>query len=259
MVLKDLNFLDFEEPFSQFFAHGLIIKDGAKMSKSKGNVVVPDEYISKYGADTLRSYLMFIGPYSDGGDFRDSGIEGMNKFLRKAWKLLAVEAKLNEVSPQRARFIHKTIKKVTYDISTFSYNTAIAALMEWYNYLSADIKAGNAELNKEEKGVFLKLLAPFAPHMAEELWQGGAVDKDFSSIHLTKWPEVDESYLMSATTLIIVQINGKKRGQINLPTEKLQDQAEAEKMAREAVVKHIEGTEVKKVIYVPGKIISFVI
>ncbi len=258
MVLKDLNFIDFEEPFSNFFAHGLIIKDGAKMSKSKGNVVVPDEYISKYGADTLRAYLMFIGPYSDGGDFRDSGIEGMNKFLRKAWKLLSPDAQLNEISLERAKMMHKTIKKVTFDISTFSYNTAIAALMEWYNYLNADIKAGNS-LNKEEQEVFLKLLAPFAPHFSEELWQGGKENAEFSSIHLSNWPQVDEKYLLSENVLIIVQINGKKRGEFELSQADLKDQAKAEAKAKEAASKHLEGVEIKKAIYVPGKIISFVI
>ncbi len=263
MVLKDLNFIDFEEPFTNFFAHGLIIKDGAKMSKSKGNVVVPDEYIGKYGADTLRTYLMFIGPYSDGGDFRDSGIEGMNKFLRKVWKLLShYEEKPSNISSGRAQMMTKTIKKVTEDISTFSYNTAIASLMEWYNYLNSDLRDEKSQLNMEERGVFLHLLAPFAPHMTEELWQLGDKRNDkseFQSIHLSKWPEYDEKYLVAEKITIPVQINGKRRAEIVLSSQDIEDRSLVEEKAREAVSKHLVNNEIKKVIYVPGKIINFVI
>lgn len=263
MVLADLKYLNFEEPFSNFFAHGLIIKDGAKMSKSKGNVVVPDEYIGKYGSDTLRTYLMFIGPYSDGGDFRDSGIEGMHKFLRKVWKLLSnYEAKPSNVSSGRAHIMNKTIKKVTEDISTFSYNTAISALMEWYNYLSNDLKENKSELNMEERGVFLKLLAPFAPHLTEELWQAGDARSDkseFHSIHLSSWPDYDKKYLVLDKVLIPVQVNGKKRGQIEISSSELENRELIEKMAKEAVSRQLEGANVKNVVYVSGKIINFVI
>lgn len=262
-VLKDLNFIDFEEPFTKFFAHGLIIKDGAKMSKSKGNVVVPDEYIAKYGADTLRTYLMFIGPYSDGGDFRDSGIEGMNKFLRKVWKLLShYEEKPSNISAGRAQIMMRTIKKVTEDISTFSYNTAIASLMEWYNYLNSDLRDEKSRLNMEERGVFLHLLAPFAPHMTEELWQSGDIRDDkseFESIHLSKWPEYDEKYLFSEKIVIPVQINGKRRAEVVVSSQESEDRSLVEEKAKESVSKHLVGNEIKKVIYVPGKIINFVI
>ena len=262
-VLNDLKFIDFDEPFTNFFAHGLIIKDGAKMSKSKGNVVVPDEYISKYGADTLRTYLMFIGPYSDGGDFRDSGIEGMNKFLRKVWKVLVEKTDDNgKLSPERLRFMHKTIQKVTKDISSFSYNTAIASLMEWYNYLNSELKVENGKLNKEEKEVYLQLLAPFAPHFTEELWQKSGYSVQgtgFSSIHLSIWPQFDEKYLVSEKIVIPVQVQGKRRGEIEISNQDVNNNDLVEKMAKEAVSKQLEGFEVKKVIYVPGKIINLVI
>lgn len=262
MVLADLNLIDFEEPFTNFFAHGLIIKDGAKMSKSKGNVVVPDEYIGKYGADTLRTYLMFIGPYSDGGDFRDTGIEGMNKFLRKVWKLFSSDAKLNEIAPNRAQMMHKTIKKVTEDIATFSYNTAIASLMEWYNYLNSEIRDGKGELSKEERGVFLRLLAPFAPHMTEELWQMKEAKDDkseFKSIHLSTWPQFEEKYLVSDNLTIVVQVNGRKRGEVVIESSKINDQFEVENLAREEVSKYLAGNQIKKSIYIPGRIINFVV
>lgn len=256
MALKDMGYIDFEEPFTNFFAHGLIIKDGAKMSKSKGNVVVPDEYIAKYGADTLRTYLMFIGPYSDGGDFRDSGIEGMYKFLRKVWKLFSLQAGDNsELSSERLRIMHKTIKKVSHDVKEFSYNTAIASLMEWYNFLNSEVRINNQELSPNEKETYLKLLAPFAPHMTEELWQ----EIGDGSIHVSTWPQFEEKYMISDAIVIPVQINGKRRGEFELRSDSLADQAEAERLAKEAVAKNLEGFEVKKVIYVPGKIINLVI
>jgi leucyl-tRNA synthetase len=266
MVLSDLNFIGFEEPFSTFFAHGLIIKDGAKMSKSKGNVVVPDAYIAKYGADTLRAYLMFLGPYSDGGDFRDSGIEGMYKFLRKVWKLL-IEPGLATLeshsdSPERLKMMHKTIKDVTMDIKEFGYNTAIAKLMEWYNYLSSEVRSQKSGVSTQEAEVFLKLLAPFAPYMTEELWQNlgfRAQSQEAGSIHLESWPEYDEKYLVSDVITIVVQINGKKRGEIEVRSQDVEDRSLIEQMAKEAVEKQLEGQEMQKIIYVPGKIVNFVV
>jgi len=252
MVLCDLKFIDFEEPFSNFFAHGLIIKDGAKMSKSKGNVVIPDEYISKYGADTLRTYLMFLGPYSDGGDFRDSGIEGMGRFIRKVWKLLSERVGENEdLSQERIRLMHKTIQGVGRDIEEFGYNTAIAKLMEWYNSLNKEKMISN-----DEAEVFLKLIAPFAPHMAEELWH---MMGNTGSVHREKWPEYEQEKLLSEKTLIVVQVNGKKRGQFELDSDKISDNGMAETKAKETVSKHLEGQTIKKIIYVNGKIVNIVV
>ncbi len=271
MVLCDLKFIDFEEPFAKFFAHGLIIKDGAKMSKSKGNVVVPDEYIAKYGADTLRSYLMFIGPYSDGGDFRDSGIEGMYKFLKKVWHLLQKSISNSELqisneipNEQIAKLdqkMHQTIKDVSDDIVQFKFNTAIARLMEYYNVLN-EFYIKYQILNTKYCESFLLLLAPFAPHMTEELFQGTgdrAKGVDFRSIHLSQWPEYDEKYLVSDTVVVPVQINGKRRAEIEIGSQELGDGSLVERMAKEAVASYLEGIEVRKVIYVTGKIINLVV
>lgn len=255
MVLKDLNFIDFEEPFSRFYAHGLIIKDGAKMSKSKGNVVVPDEYIAKYGADSLRTYLMFLGPYSDGGDFRDSGIEGIFKYLKRVWKLLS-KNESDDLNDERTQAMHKTIKKVTEDISSLRYNTAIASLMEWYNYLNQELRVKNQELSKQEKEAYLKLLAPFAPHLTEEIWsEMGNED----SIHLSTWPEYDENKISNSKVTIVVQVNGKRRGEIEAGIQELEDKSFVEDKAKEIITRYIEGQEIRKVIYVQGKIINFVI
>lgn len=253
MFLRDLGLIEFDEPFSQFFAHGLIVKDGAKMSKSKGNVVVPDEYITKYGADTLRTYLMFLGPFSEGGDFRDTGIEGMYKFMRRVWTLLSGQLTDSEPDDEHKRMMHKTIKKVTEDLAELHYNTAIAALMEWYNFLSA-----NGQVSKEEALVFLQMIAPFAPHMSEELWNELGRE---GSIHTSIWPEFKEEYLKQDEVLIVVQVNGKVRDQLTVESEKAADQASVEALAKQSsrIQKYLEGKDPKKVIYVPGKVLNFVI
>jgi leucyl-tRNA synthetase len=254
MVLKDLGFISFEEPFTRFRAHGLIVKDGAKMSKSKGNVVVPDAYINKFGADTLRAYLMFMGPFSQGGDFRDTGIEGMHRFLKRVWTLLQkpisnfqfpIYNKSNQV-------MHKTIKKVTEDIEKLNYNTAIAALMEWYNFLSQQ-----KSISREEVEIFVKLIAPFAPHLSEEIYRalGNKI-----SINVSAWPVYDQKFLIKEEVTIVVQVNGKLRGNIIVSPETIKNKTEIERLAgvNENVKNNLRGKAVKKVIYVEGKVINFV-
>lgn len=270
-VFGDLGFVDTkiegDEPFPHFYAHGLIIKDGAKMSKSKGNVVVPDEYIRKFGADTLRTYLMFIGPFSGGGDFSDSGIEGINRFLKRVWTLFTgqtisstpLDASASSAGSLQAKsMLNQTVKGVTEDLEALRYNTAIAKIMTYYNFLS---KKG--PMQQEEAEVFLKLLAPFAPHMTEELWQRaeGKEQGAFTSIHTSHWPEYDEAAIQSDEVVIAVQVNGKLRETLRLPSAESKEQSEVEHeaRARENVKKHLEGKNVVKVIYVPGKILNFVI
>lgn len=270
MVLKDLGFINFEEPFAKFRAHGLLVKDGAKMSKSKGNVVIPDEYIRKFGADTLRTYLMFMGPFSQGGDFRDTGIEGMHRFLKRIWSLAI--SRLSLVKDQRPQtkdqmqMMHKTIKKVTEDIEGLNYNTAIAALMEWYNYLSEKLKVKSEKLAKEEIETFLKLLAPFAPHVAEELYQffraqnSKVKTKNLESVHLANWPKYDPRFLVVSEVVIAIQINGKLRDTIKVKSVEKQDKSYVEQLAKESdkIKKYLDGKQIKKVIYVEGKVINFV-
>jgi leucyl-tRNA synthetase len=262
MVLKDLDLISFEEPFTRFRAHGLIIKNGAKMSKSKGNVVIPDAYIKKFGADTLRAYLMFMGPFNQGGDFRDTGIEGMHRFLKRIWTLLTVGPIGNSSDPAGLQVMHKTIKKVTEDIEKLNYNTAIAALMEWYNFLSQQ-----RSINREEVGVFIKLLAPFAPHLSEELYQllilttsGQGQKKQFSSIHKSVWPTYDSKFLVKEEVVVVVQVNGKLRGNITTDPKTAKNRTEVEKLAglNENVKNNLAGKSIKKVIYIEGKVINFV-
>lgn len=271
MVLYDLGFIGFEEPFKTFFAHGLIIKDGAKMSKSKGNVINPDKYIKEYGADTLRAYLMFMGPLSEGGDFRDGGMNGVYRFLQRVWGLQEKITMNDErLTMNDLRMMHKTIKKVTEDIETVKFNTAIAGLMEWLNFLSRKDK-----ISQQEYAIFLLLLAPFAPHITEELWQLAigysplaisskkltASSKQLNwSIHKQSWPKFDNKYLEDEELAVAIQVNGKVRDVLLIQKDIISNKEVVEKMALESkkVQKFLEGKSVKKSVYVPGKIVSLV-
>ncbi len=280
MALADLKFIDFEEPFARFYAHGLIIKDGAKMSKSKGNVIVPDKYISKFGADALRCYLMFLGPFSAGGDFRDSGLEGMNRFLKRVWKLssdvLSIKYPFGQSSgrgqvlnmenaKELDRAMNLAIKQVTDDVGNLKYNTAIAHIMEYYNFISDYYtkysprfgEAGKILDTKYCKTLVL-LLAPFAPHMTEELWEQLG---NKTSIHVSDWPTFDESSLEEKEVNIAVSINGKTRDVIKVSKEDAKDQKVVEQLAKKSanVEKNLDGKKIINTIYVKEKIINFVI
>lgn len=252
MVFKDLKQIDFEEPFPKFFAHGLMIKDGAKMSKSRGNVVNPDEYVKKFGADTLRLYVMFMGPMDGSPDFRDTGIEGMHRFVKRVWSLF-VDSNKNPHSDHDLKVVmHKTIKRVTEDIKVFHYNTAIAGIMECVNYLKEN---GS---DKESFEVLCKLLAPFAPHLAEELWVNVLGNK--YSVHISEWPQFDPRYLKETEVNIAIQIDGKTRSQIMVKSEdsKVEDKVKVLAMNDSKVQKWINGRKYKT-IFVPNRIINFVL
>jgi leucyl-tRNA synthetase len=251
MVLHDMGYLDFEEPFTRFRAHGLIIKDGAKMSKTKGNVVVPDEFIDRWGADAFRTYLMFLGPYEEGGDFRDSGISGVRRFLDRLW--LAVGELSTEGAPDGAvmRKLHQTIRKVGLDIPRLSYNTAIAAMMEYMNTL----RKGERTPHRAEVEPIIQLVAPFAPHLAEELWErlGHA-----RSVFDSGWPAFDEALAREETVQLAVQVNGKLRGTITVSPSVTQDEALAIASAEPNIAKFVTGP-IRKIIFVPGRLLSIVV
>ncbi len=250
MVLHDIGLLGFEEPMARFRAHGLVIKDGAKMSKSKGNIVNPDEYVKKFGADVLRTYLMFLAPFEQGGDFRDAGILGVERFLGRVWR--AAQGMTDGPADQRA--LHVAIKKVTEDIETLNYNTAISALMICLNDIE---KQGG--FSRESLGIFAKLLAPFAPHMAEEIWRSVLGNK--SSIHRESWPEYDPKLLVSDTFTLVIQVNGRTRDTVEAPTGTTKAQAIAFALGSARAKQYIGEAKPNedKIIYVPDRLINIVI
>ena len=255
MVLYDLKFLDFDEPFPRFYAHGLMIKDGAKMSKSRGNVINPDEYIKKFGADALRIYLAFMGPMDASPDFRDSGIEGASRFLGRVWRLFHQSPITKHQSPDEAVVskLHSVIKGVTEDIEQFKYNTALAKIMELVN---AYIECQVSDI-KYLKPLAL-LLAPFAPHMMEEIWVE-ALSMPFS-IHKAPWPSYEAKYIQESEATIIVQINGQVREILHPGAGISNKKEEMVKMAKkdEKVAKYLDGCKIKNIIFVSGKLLNFV-
>jgi leucyl-tRNA synthetase len=253
MVLKDLGYIDFEEPFKKFRAHGLITKGGAKMSKSKGNVVNPDEYYKKYGADVLRIYLMFIGPFSEGGDWRDEGIIGVKRFLEKVWLIKSkVKNQKSKVKNKKLEsLLHKTIKKVSEDIEALQYNTAIASLMILTNEMAKENKISLSDYSK-----LLIILSPFAPYLTEEIWHYLGMK---NSIHKQKWPLYDPQLIKEEKINLIIQINGKVRDKIETKADISEEEAKSIALSREKIVKWLEGREIKKIIFVPKRLINIVI
>ncbi len=255
MVLHDLGLVDFEEPYKRFRKHGLLIKEGAKMSKSRGNVVIPDKYIQQWGADTFRTYLMFLGPYQEGGDFRDQGLQGPYGFLSRLWDTIMPVAELGSepATGHVEQKLHATIKKVTDDVAALQYNTAIAALMEYLN----TVRQGGRLANRAEVEPLVPLVAPFAPHLAEELWQ--ALGHSASIFGGNNWPAYDAAKVMADTVEFIVQVNGKVRARMPLPRGIDEEAARRCALADENVSKFLNGGQVRKVIFVPDRLINIVV
>ena len=252
MVFHDLGLLHFDEPFTRFRAHGLLISEGAKMSKSKGNVVVPDAYIKAFGADTLRTYLMFIGPFEQGGDFQDRSIAGVSRFLKRVRHLTLESAKRKHTTSKTlTRDLHATIKKVTADIPSLKYNTAIAAMMEFVNAWEDEKTHAGSDI----AAPFLQLLAPVAPHLTEELWVN--VLKNKFSIHQSLWPLHDETVLQTQMAVIPVTVNGKVRDQIAVRSGASEAEVVAEALKREKI-KHWVTKAPKRSIYVAGRVLNIV-
>ncbi len=254
MVLKDAGLLDFEEPYTKFRAHGMIVRDGAKMSKSRGNVVNPDEYIEKWGADTFRTYLMFLGPYEEGGDFRDQSIAGVRRFLDRLWGSVVDATSGSAASApdqQVMRKLHQTIKKMTHDLPTLSYNTSVAAMMEYMNV----VRRGERVAHRDEIAPLVQLVAPFAPHIAEELWEKLGHTR---SVFDAGWPVFDEALATEDAVTIAVQVGGKTRGTISAPRGVDQAGALELALADPNIAKFVAGPP-KKVIYVPGRLLNIVV
>ncbi len=256
-ALFDLGLVNESEPFIERMNRGLIIgPDGQKMSKSKGNVVDPDEEVLKVGSDTVKMYLAFIGPYNEVGQYPWDlgGIVGIRRFLERVWRFGTREGKLEIENSKLESLLHKTIKKVTEDIENYKFNTAISAMMIFLN----ELEHTNQEepVSKTAFDTFLKLLAPFAPHMIEEIWHNLGRK---TSIHLEKWPKYDKSKIKEEKAIIVVQINGKVRTQFEAEAGISENMAKEKAISMSEVKKWLSQKEVKKVIFVPNKIINFVV
>ncbi|MCH7697926.1 MAG: leucine--tRNA ligase [Chloroflexi bacterium] len=253
MALHDMGHLSFEEPYKRFRAHGVLVLGGAKISKSRGNIVSPDDYYASHGADTLRAYLMFSGRYDEGGDFSDKGIEGVSRFLHRVWDLVE-RYRGQEGEPQLTdeaeRLLHRTIKRVTQDISNLKFNTCIAAMMEYSNELQQ-----REALHVREIETLILLLAPFTPYVTEELW--ARIDRTYS-VHQQAWPAFDNELAKLQEVEVAVQVNGKTRDIIEAAAGSEEAAVVALAKQSERVQRHLGQSEVVKTIYVPDRLVNFV-
>ena len=272
-VLRDAGLVDYDEPFSNLLTQGMVIKDGAKMSKSLGNIVSPEEILSKYGADTARLFILFAAPPERELEWSDQGVEGSFRFLNRIWRIVQHfepvlaqkvtsydHSSLNDTDKELRRVLHSSIQKVTSDIETrFNFNTAISTLMELVNALYAYKEAAkepNAGLVYEAISALIRMLSPIVPHITEELWRG-AVDAE-TSVHTQSWPECDEEALKVDNVEIVLQVNGKVRGRLTVPAAATKEELEKIAMADANVKAHIGDAVVRKVICVPGRLVNIV-
>ena len=264
-AIRDLGLVKFDEPFTRLFNQGTVVSGGAKMSKSRGNVVTPDEYVSRLGADTVRSYLMFVGPWDLGGGWDDSGISGIWRWLNRVWNLVLEEQKGAGLLPidkatenELRRLTHKTIKKVTEDYEKFRFNTMLAFLMEYTNYL-VKLKEGRTVDNaawREAIDTLLLLLAPSVPHLAEELWERTGHKY---SIHNQSFPSWDENLVVEEMITLVIQVNGKLRDRVTAPASIGESEARELALTSERARAHTDGKKIKDVIYVPGRLVNIVV
>ncbi|MDD5037836.1 MAG: leucine--tRNA ligase [Dehalococcoidales bacterium] len=262
-AIRDMGLVDFDEPFTRLFNQGTIIAEHQKMSKSRGNVVNPDGYVSELGADVVRAYLMFIGPWEQGGEWDDSGISGVGRWLNRVWNLVMEgynqSQKVNEDARRDlARITHQTIRKVTNDLDKMRFNTMIAALMEFTNYLAKAKEEGVVPVKDWQETIesLILLLAPTAPHLTEELWQKTGHEY---SIHNQSWPVWDEALAKEEEITLVVQVNGKLRDRITVSATITEFEAKEKAFASPKVKTHLEGKQIINTIYVPGKLVNIVV
>jgi leucyl-tRNA synthetase len=270
-LLRDLGLLEIDEPFTNLLTQGMVIKDGAKMSKSKGNVVDPEELLNKYGADTARLFSLFASPPERDLEWSDEGVEGSYRFIRRVWRLVekyaprlrdiaegGISPELDPRDRELQRKLHQTVKKVTEDIEDrFHFNTAISAVMELVNalYLYEPRQPASLALLKDALKTVLLLLAPFTPHVAEELWQQLGYKPSICS---RPWPKYDPRLIRQEQILVVVQVNGKLRGKIEVPSTLSNEEIKRQALA-DGRVQHIAGKQIKKVIEVPRRLINIVV
>jgi leucyl-tRNA synthetase len=260
---RDMGILQGPEPMTQLRNQGIILgEDSEKMSKSRGNVIAPDDLVGRYGADTVRAYLMFFARWEMGGPWNSGGIEGTARWLRRVWSLFVEPAPEGNPLPETLRSLrrklHQTLRQITHDFEAFEFNTIVSALMELLNemYKAREQGACGTPEWDETQDIYLRMMAPVTPHVAEELWE--YLGKPYS-IHTQPWPVVDELAAAEEQITLVVQVNGKVRDRIQVPVDIGEEQAKALALASEAVQKHLDGEPPRKVILVPGKLVNIVV
>ncbi|MDP2936159.1 MAG: leucine--tRNA ligase [Dehalococcoidia bacterium] len=269
-ALKSLGIVDFNEPFTRLFNQGTITYDHRKMSKSRGNVVNPDDYVATMGADTVRAYLMFVGPWEQGGDWNDQGIAGINRWLNRVWRLVldppegAVPTREEDeeeegAHPRILRHVtHRTLQRVTEDLERFRFNTMLAAFMEFTNYLGKikETPLFGTEAWLEAIHTLILMLAPATPHMAEELWERTGQSY---SVHQQPWPAWDTTLAAEEEFTLVIQVNGKLRDRVIVPASIADNEVRELVMARRRVLTYLDGRDLKRFIYVPRRLVNLVI
>ena len=252
--LYDIKVVPTLEPYQRRYSHGVVLaEDNRKMSKSFGNVINPDDVVLEYGADTLRTYEMFMGPFDQMISWNTKGVQGCFRFLNKVWQVFNNKDKISKTtSKELTTKLHQSIKKVTEDLEAMKFNTAIAILMEFVNSWMEQGKS----LSKKDADTFLKLLSPFAPHITEELWEGLGYKR---SISLEKWPQYDEKSTQEETWSLIIQINGKVRDKIEVQKGISEKEAKELALSQEKIKKWLENKKPKKIIYIPNRLINLVV
>ena len=261
-ALRDMGLVEFDEPFARLFNQGTIVHRGDKMSKSRGNVIGSDEYVHKLGADAVRGYVMFIGPWELGGEWNDRGIVGISRWLNRVWRLVATDYTSCVVDPDAEKELlhltHRTVKEVTADLERFRFNIMLSSLMEFSNYLSKIKGSGlvSGAAWKEAISYFLRLLAPSAPHLAEELWNRTGHPY---SVHNQSWPEYAEELAKEEEIMLVIQVNGKVRDKVLVPASISEVEARELALGRERAKAYINGKSLTRVIYVPKRVVNIVV
>ena len=260
-VMNDLGIVGFREPFARLFNQGMLYYRGAKMSKSKGNVVAPDDIVARYGADALRLYILFMGPAEQDKEWQDAGVEGMSRFLGRLWRLALDVAEAGdgggEEPGELVKSAHQTIAKVTDDIERrFQFNTPISAVMELVNDTYAARKDGaQAGAVRFTTETAVSLIQPYAPHIAEELWERLGHER----LWATPWPQADPALLEQETFELVVQVNGRVRGRIEVPVDLPEEELVARAKDLPRVRSHLDGKEVRKTVVVPRRLVNLVV
>jgi leucyl-tRNA synthetase len=274
-VVHDMDLTDHVEPFTNWLAQGMVLKDGAKMSKSKGNVVDPKDILDEYGADTARLFILFASPPEKDLEWSDKGVEGADRFLNRVWRFVTENLELIENAEAEIeadsldkdaktlyRTMHASIKKVSQDVGErLNFNTAISAIMELtnevYSYLNdRSAEETNAALVKEVAENIVLLLAPFAPFITEELWEYLGYEEN---VHAAQWPEFEEEALKKAEITIVIQVNGKVRDKINIAADASEEEVKAQVMEEEKIQSYLEDGNLVKTIFIPKKLVNLVI